>query len=105
MEESTPFGGQLSHVAAADIAESIRKTSKDGVSFIGVLERIVSLQDVLDAIEQNEHMRYLYFSVLMFSYGAIFESIHPNVFNRQLGGTHTHLFTNESLTWLQRRYH
>ena len=98
-------GGRLSHVAAADIAESIRNASKDGVSFIGVLEHIVSLQDVLDAIEQNERIRYLYFSVPMFSYSAIFESIHPNVFNRQLGGTHTHLFTNESLAWLQRRYH
>ena len=97
--------GKLSNVAAADIPERIRNASENVLSFIGVLEHIVSLQEVLDAIEQNENIRYLYFSVPMFSYSVIFESIHPKVFNRQLGGTHTHLFTNESLAWLQRKYH
>lgn len=45
------------------------------------------------------------FFVPMFSYSAIFESVPPTVFNRQLGGTHTHLFTNESIEWLCRRFH
>lgn len=96
--------GALVHFAYNDIVNRILNAKEDVVSFIGVLEHIVDLHEVLQAIEDNPHIRYVFFSVPLFSYSAIFESIHPAVFNRQLGGTHTHLFTNESIEWLCGRF-
>ena len=96
--------GSLIHLQDANISERIRCADEQVVSFIGVLEHIVDLQEVLQALVENTSIKYIFFSVPMFSYSAIFESAHPNVFNRLLGGTHTHLFTNESLTWLMRQF-
>lgn len=97
--------GALVRLEYNDIVKRILNAKEEVVSFIGVLEHIVELHDVLRAIKDNSHIRYIFFSVPMFSYSAIFESIHPSIFNRQLGGTHTHLFTNESIEWLCRCFH
>lgn len=95
--------GSLVQVEESEVSHRIREAEEEVLSFIGVFEHIENLQDVIRAIAENPRIRYIYFSVPMFSYSAILESIHPDVFNRQLGGTHTHLFTKESLQYLMKR--
>ena len=64
--------GALVHFAYNDIVNRILNAKEDVVSFIGVLEHIVDLHEVLQAIEDNPHIRYVFFSVPLFSYSAIF---------------------------------
>lgn len=90
----------LVHIQQDKTVDFIRNTDCNTVSFIGVLEHLVNLNEVLRAVNENDNIKYIYFSVPMFSYSVILESIHPNIFNRQLGGAHTHLFTDDSISWL-----
>ena len=68
--------------------------------------------DFISETEAHEHLReidlffeafkeskasYLLYSVPMFSLSAIIESVFKEVFPRQLGGAHTHLFTESSI--------
>lgn len=82
----------------------IEKATEQVVSFIGVLEHMVDPHKALRAVYNNENIRYLFFSVPMFSYSTIWEAINPTVFNRQLGGGHTHVFTDKSLSFLYKEY-
>lgn len=43
---------------------------------------------------------YLYLQFPLFSFSAILESIHPNIFLRQLNAGHTHLYTKYSIEYI-----
>ncbi|MCR4907236.1 MAG: class I SAM-dependent methyltransferase [Lachnospiraceae bacterium] len=66
-------------------------------SFIGVLEHIVNLQEVTEAIRDNENVQYVYLSVPMISLSCVLEAANQDCYNRHAGGTHTHLFTDSSI--------
>ena len=83
-----------------EIVLYIRETECNTVSTIGVLEHIINLEDTLMAIQENENIKYMYLSVPMFSFSCAFEASHQSCYNRHLGGTHTHLFTDESLRFM-----
>lgn len=85
------------------IADILRKTDKNVISAIGVLEHIINLDEVLSAIRENEKIKYLFFSVPMFSFSAVFEASHQACYNRHLGGTHTHLFSDDSLRYMAQK--
>ncbi len=87
----------LTHVGLTDSIDYIRKTGANTLTAIGVLEHLVHLDENIDAIRENEKIRYLFASVPMFSFSSCFEAAFPNGYNRHTGGTHTHLFTNESV--------
>ena len=97
------FGNEMSGkenlkaVPGNEITEYLKNTERNVVSFIGVLEHITDLQDVVDAVRDNKNIKYVYCSVPMFSFSVIFEDVFRDCFNRQLGGGHTHLFTDSSL--------
>ncbi len=67
------------------------------ISFIGVMEHIVNLKEVLDALRDNPKVEYVYLSVPMVSLSCVLEAANQDCYNRHAGGTHTHLFTDESL--------
>ena len=77
--------------------EHIRNTEANVISAIGVLEHLIHLRENLDAIRDNKNIKYLYASVPMFSFSCAFESAFQECYNRHMGGTHTHLFTDESI--------
>ncbi|MBQ7563230.1 MAG: methyltransferase domain-containing protein [Lachnospiraceae bacterium] len=87
----------LTHVGLTDSIDYIRNTDKNIISAIGVLEHLTHLSENLAAIRNNDNIRYLYASVPMFSFSCAFEASHQDCYNRHMGGTHTHLFTNESI--------
>ena len=94
----------LEHLPQEKVVETICKSDADVISFIGVLEHVVNPHQILEAIKQNQKIRYIYFSVPMFSYSVFWEAISSDVFNRLLGGSHTHIFSNSSLEYLYRFY-
>lgn len=90
----------LTQVDAPDIASIIEKADVNVATFIGVLEHITNLDEILAALKKNKKIQYIYFSVPMFSMSCIFEAAHQNCYNRHAGGTHTHLFTERSLKYM-----
>ncbi len=90
----------LTHIGLTDSIDRIRETDACVVSAIGVLEHLIHLQDNLDAIRENQNIRYVYASVPMVSFSCAFETANQGVYNRHMGGTHTHLFSNESVAYM-----
>lgn len=87
----------LTCVGLTDSIDYIRKTDANVISAIGVLEHLIHLSENLEAIKANENIKYLYASVPMFSFSSCFEAAFQDCYNRHTGGTHTHLFSNESI--------
>lgn len=94
----------LEHVTQEKVVDTICESDADVISFIGVLEHVVNLHQILEAIGQNQKIRYMFFSVPMFSYSVFWEAISNDVFNRLLGGSHTHIFSNSSLEYIYKYY-
>ena len=95
---------RLAH--AEDIADIVRTTERNVISFINVLEHITNVSEVFECIQLNKNIKYLYFSVPLVSLACVFELIFPDVHARHLGGGggHTHLYTRESIEWIFERY-
>lgn len=87
----------LTHVGLTDSINYIRNTDSNVLSAIGVLEHLIHLDENLDAVKENTNIKYLYASVPMFSFSSCFEAAFQDCYNRHTGGTHTHLFSNESI--------
>ncbi len=90
----------LTCIGLTDSIDHIKNTDANVISAIGVLEHLIHLGENLEAIKDNKNIRYLYASVPMFSFSCAFEASHQSCYNRHMGGTHTHLFTNESIAFM-----
>ena len=86
----------LIHVKEEDFYDYISNTKADVISAIGVIEHLRELDLFFEAFKESK-ASFLLYSVPMFSFSAIIESILEDVFPRQLGGAHTHLFTESSI--------
>lgn len=91
----------LLHVSESDFFTHIAESSASVISAVGVIEHLRKPLDFFKAFSQSK-ARFLFYSVPMFSFSAFVENVFPNVFPRQLSGGHTHLFTDESITWLHK---
>lgn len=78
----------------------LRETTSQIVSMIGVLEHMQYPRKALRQLKNNDNVRFLYISVPVFSLSVYLEILSPEIFHRQLGGAHTHLYTKESLSHL-----
>ena len=78
------------------------------LSLIGVLEHFKDPYKVLENISSNKNINYLFISVPMFSLSVFFEIVFPNVMSRVLPGAgyggHTHLYTEQSLNWIEKKF-
>lgn len=81
------------------INESIKEVKTEVLSLIGVLEHLMRPIEALHAFQESK-AKYLYLQVPLFSFAAMQESMHEDVFPRQLNAGHTHLFTKESLDFI-----
>jgi len=91
----------LTLVSEETFFQSIVGSDASVLSAIGVLEHLREPDKLFDAFEKSR-MTYLFYSVPMFSASVIFENAFPAVFPRQLGGDHTHLFTESSVEWMHK---
>lgn len=87
----------LTHIGLTDSIKYIKKTTANVISAIGVLEHLTHLEENLEAIKNNTNIKYVFASVPMFSFSSCFEAAFQDCYNRHTGGTHTHLFSNESI--------
>lgn len=87
----------LTHIGLTDSIDYIKNSKTNVLSAIGVLEHLTHLDENLEAIKNNKNIKYVYASVPMFSFSSCFEAAFQDCYNRHTGGTHTHLFTNESI--------
>ncbi len=93
----------LKHIGLSDSIDHIKKTDANVLNAIGVLEHLVHLDENIEAIRENKNIRYLFASIPMFSFSSCFEVAFANGYNRHTGGTHTHLFTDDSVAKMAER--
>ncbi len=77
----------------------ISQTEADVISAIGVIEHLRNPGEFFSAFIQSR-ATYVFYSVPMFSLSVLLENVFNDVFPRQLGGGHTHLFTEKSISHL-----
>lgn len=94
----------LQYIPAEQMTDVIRETDREILVAIGVLEHIYNLRDVLAAVRDNNNIKYLYFSVPLFSFSNFLEMVFPDGFNRHLGGGHTHVFTLDSIKHMNEEF-
>lgn len=75
----------------------IAELDADVISFIGVLEHLRDPRSALAAVAENPCIRYMFFSLPLFSACVFFEMVFPGVMPRHLAGGHTHLYTESSI--------
>lgn len=90
-------GSPLQRFSASATRQTLEGLHANVVSLIGVLEHLLSPREALEAISGNRNIEYLYLSLPLFSPSVAIEAAFPGVFNRHLGGAHTHLYTDKSI--------
>tara|TARA_B100001250_G_scaffold414485_1_gene453185 strand:- start:4646 stop:5692 length:1047 start_codon:yes stop_codon:yes gene_type:complete len=80
------------------------ETKAQVVSMIGVLEHLQYPREIMKALMENDNVQYVYISVPTFSFAVYLEILSNEVFNRQLFGGHTHLYTKKSLDHLSNEF-
>ena len=98
------LGGTLEQIRGEELEERILTSDANVISAIGVLEHLIDYHSVLKAMKENSHIRYLYMMVPMFGLSNILETLTPDVYNRHLGGPHTHVFSSKSIDFLCKTY-
>ena len=81
----------------AELVSLIERSDATVASLIFVLEHVQAPRAVLRALSQNERIKYVFFSVPIFSPAALFESAFPEIMPRNLVAGHTHLYTDRSI--------
>ena len=94
----------LEYLNFKNIINLVKKTDSECISLIGVLEHMTDMSIVMKAIQNNKKIKYVYVLVPMSSFICVVENIFSKIFNRHLGGGHTHLFTEKSLLILMKKY-
>jgi hypothetical protein len=87
-----------------EISEIARTVCADVVTLIGVIQHLRHPHLLLESLRENSNVRYVYFSVPIFSPCIFFEMIFPSVMQRQLSGGHTHLYTESSIDWFCNKF-
>jgi 2-polyprenyl-3-methyl-5-hydroxy-6-metoxy-1,4-benzoquinol methylase len=97
-------GNYLQTIQQNELADIVGNATEQVLSIINVLEHVSDLSTVLEAIQSNKNVQYMFFAVPFFSLSNIFGLVFPDVFNRQLATTHTHLFSFKSIEWMNKKY-
>tara|TARA_Y100001954_G_C15717651_1_gene556510 strand:+ start:104 stop:1123 length:1020 start_codon:yes stop_codon:yes gene_type:complete len=74
------------------------------MSMIGVLEHLEKPYEFLTKLKNITGLKYLYISVPTFSFSTFLELTSQEIFNRQLGSGHTHLYTDNSLKYIEKKF-
>ncbi len=85
------------------INEIIEFNDSKILSLVGVLEHVIKPLEVLEAFSKSKS-KYLYLQVPLFSFSVLLESMNPDIFPRQLNAGHTHLYTDQSIDFLCRKF-
>ena len=89
----------LNIFSIADTRQAIKDIDTEIISMIGVLEHVQEPRLILDEINNNKNIKYIYLSVPVFGLSVYLEMLFPDMMHRQLSRDHTHLYTKESIEW------
>ena len=92
------------HKTEIEILNEIKNTNFNCISMINVIEHLLEPSYFFESINSNHNIKYVYINVPLFGFSSIVQSFFPNVFPRQLGGLHTHLYTEKSLEYIYKKY-
>jgi SAM-dependent methyltransferase len=87
----------------SEIVKILNSNNIDCLSAINVIEHLKDPHMFFKSFIKS-NAKFLYISVPLVSFVVILENINQNVFPKQLGGAHTHLFSKKSLNYLFKRY-
>lgn len=90
---------KLLHLNYKKTLEFIENQNFQCVSIINVLEHLLNPNEVIDSFIKSKS-KYLFINVPLFSLASILDGVFKNNFSRQIGASHTHLYTKESLEFL-----
>ena len=93
----------LQNCKIEEIEEIIKKNQRECLVMIGVLEHIKDPNKILKMFKYSKS-KYLYLSLPLFSFSAVLEHAFKNVYPRQLGGAHTHLYTKKSIQFFVKKF-
>lgn len=82
----------------------LRETSASVISMLCTLPHVSDHHETMSAMQSNANIIYTYQKLPLFSLGAILDVLYPESNSRTLSGGHTHLYTNESLAFLEKQY-
>lgn len=88
---------------SGNLIDIINSNKINCLSLINVLEHLDNPNKVLKEFNRSE-AKYLYISVPLFSFSVLIEHIFKAVYPKQLGGAHTHLYTEESLKYMFKKF-
>ena len=92
-------------IESSDLNKEIKEDKCANVlSAIGVMEHLLDFHSVLEELKQDKNYTYFYMMVPMFGFSNILETLLPDVFNRHLGGPHTHVFSHKSIAFMEEKY-
>jgi 2-polyprenyl-3-methyl-5-hydroxy-6-metoxy-1,4-benzoquinol methylase len=94
----------ISESSDKDVMKILDKFDGNVVCMIGVLEHLVYNTEVMNKIIKNKNIDYLFISVPRFSLSVFLELLSTDFFHRQLSSGHTHLYTEKSLEYFERKY-
>ena len=85
------------------IYSTITSSKSEVLAMIGVLEHLKYPELVFKNFLKS-NLKYMYISVPTISLSVFLENSFQNVFPRQLSGGHTHLFSYQSIKYLEKKY-
>jgi 2-polyprenyl-3-methyl-5-hydroxy-6-metoxy-1,4-benzoquinol methylase len=88
---------------SGDLIDTINLNKINCLSLINVLEHLDNPNKILKDFKKS-NAKYLYISVPLFSFSVLIEHIFQGVFPKQLGGAHTHLYTEQSLNYIFKKF-
>lgn len=94
---------KISLIEFSKIYEIIENCDSTCISLIGVLEHLSDPNFAIKCFKKSKS-KFLYISVPLFSFSTFLEHANPSIYPRQLGGSHTHLYTKKSLTFLLKKF-
>lgn len=94
----------LKTIQADELEDYVRTSDSCVISAIGVIEHLIDFHCIFQAAHSNQNIKYFYMMVPMFGLSNILEIMHPDVYNRHLGGVHTHVFSQKSIDYLCEKY-
>ena len=80
-----------------DTKLTVRNSTAQVISMIGVLEHLDDPRAILKEIKDNDNILYCYLCVPTFSFSVFLEIFSKSIFHRQLSCAHTHLYTENSI--------
>jgi SAM-dependent methyltransferase len=110
MKSTIDFGKelmQIQNLARIKASESVKyllNTKDEIISMICTLPHVAKPNAILNAMNKNPNIKFTYQKLPMFSLGSMFDISHPEINSRVISGTHTHIYTEESLNYIEKKY-